>query len=168
MLRSLFSSFGPSDNERIPVSRIEKRISELIKGATTASEKEAVINSVSRFTLALLFALSVSIAVLNHTYGHFKHRLDAAHDQQERDEKNEALRMVHYQFSKVCDIEKVCHSMERLFRNIGTRDRSSKQKRSKKAKKRKLNRSSASSEKTVRHIIRVITEFLVNSLLIVL
>ena len=166
LLQSLFSSLGNSDNETISISRIEKQILEVIKGATTISEKEAVVNSVSQFTLALLFALSVSIAVLNHTYGHFKHLLGDEHDKKECDEKNEALQMIHYQFTKIYDIEKVCHLMERLFRNIGTRSRSGRQKGSKKAKRRKLNTTSVPAEKTVRNVIRVVTIFLVKVFLI--
>ena len=140
----------------MPVSGIDKQILELIKGAKTASEKEAIVDSSSRFAVALLFALSTSIAVLNNTYSHFKHLLDTEIDEMECNEKNEALQMIHYQFTKIYDIEQCCHSMERLFRSLASRSHSGAQKRSKKSKKRKLNRASLAAEKTVRHIFQLV------------
>lgn len=153
---SHFFSFQPSESERMPISGIDKQILELFKGAKAASEKEAIVDSSSRFTVALLFALSTSIAVLNNTYSHFKHLLDTELDEMECKEKNEALQMIHYQFTKIYDIEQGCHSMERLFRSLGSRSHSGTQKGSKKTKKRKLNRASLAAEKTVRHIFQVV------------
>ncbi len=152
---SSFFDFQPSKSERMPVSAIDKQILELIKGAKTASEKEAIVSSSSRFAVALLFALSTSTAVLNNTYSHFEHLLDTEIDEMERNEKNEALQMLHYQLTKIYDIEQGCHSMERLFRSLASRSHSGAQKRSKKTKKRKLNRPSLAAEKTVRHIIKL-------------
>ena len=72
----------------MPVSAIDKQILELIKGAKTASEKEAIVSSSSRFAVALLFALSTSTAVLTNTYSHFAHLWDTEIDEMERNEKN--------------------------------------------------------------------------------
>jgi hypothetical protein len=152
-MKSNFSCVGCSQNNCVPVSRMEKQILELIKGAKTISEREAIVDSASRFTLTLLFALSSSIAVLCNTYNHYKDLLEAGSDKMECDKTKEALRMIHYQFSKIYHLKLVCQSTERLFRNLGSRSHNGVQKRSQKTKKRRLGRSSSITEKTVRYAL---------------
>jgi hypothetical protein len=152
-MKSNFSSDGRLQNDGVPVSRMEKQILELIKGAKTISEREAIVDSISRFTLSLLFALSSSIAVLCNAYNHYNDLLEEGSDKMDCDKKKEALRMIHYQFSKIYDLKLACQSTERLFRNLGSRSHHGVQKRSQKTKKRRLSRSSSTTEKTVRYTL---------------
>lgn len=152
-MKSCFSSFGSSQNDVAATSRTVKRLLELIKGARTVSEKEEIVDSTYRFTLTLLFALSLSIAVLSNAYNHFKDLLEQGCDKTECDKKNEALQMIHYQFTKIYKIKEICQSMEHLFRNLGSRSQNGAQRRS---KKRRLSRSSPASQTMVRYLLEFV------------
>jgi len=125
---------------------------ELIKEAKIMSEKEAILDSASQFTLALLFALSSSVAVLCNTYDHYKDLLEVECSEIEYDRKREALQMIQYQLSKIYDLKQACQSMVRLFRNIGSRGHNGVLNRSKKTKKRRLGRASSNTEKFTQKI----------------
>ena len=144
-LNADFSKFRCLQNNVLLLSTSEKKIIDVIKKARTLSEKEAIVDSISRFAFTLLFALSVSIAILRNTFDHFK---DTLEDETDFDKKKEPLQMVHYQLMKVCDLKHRCRSMERLFRNLGSRNQISVQKKRKKTKRPRSN--NASAEKTVR------------------
>ena len=156
-MKSNFSSFGRSQNSSTHILRMDKKIMELIKEAKTMSEKEAIVDSASQFTLALLFALSSSVAVLCNTYDHYKDLLEVECCEIEYDRKREALQMIQYQFSKIYDLKQACQSMVRLFRNIGSRGHNGVLKRSKKTKKRRLGRASSNTEKTVRYALQFVS-----------
>ena len=132
---------------------MDKQLSEAIKGAKTISEKNAIVDSISRNALASLFALSTSVAVLYNTYNHFEDLLEEEYDKTKYNEKKEALQMIHYQFTKIYALQQGCQSMERLLRSHGSRGRRASRERSKKSKKRKLNRPLVATEKTVRYMV---------------
>ena len=155
-MKSDFSRFGCSQNNCSPLSAIGKQILDVIKKARTLSEKEAIVDSTSRFSLTLLFALSSSVAILRNTYDHFKDRLEDECDETESDGLDEVLEMIHYQLMKIYDLKQRCQSMERLFRNLGSRNHNAVQKKTKKTKKRRLNKV-PSTEKTVRFILKLLS-----------
>ena len=142
--RSLLADYANSYSNRIPASKMDKHISELIKDAKTISEKEAILVSISRFGLTSLFALSMSIAVLCNTYLHFQSLLNDKCDEIDVEGKREALQMIHFQFAKIYDLQHACQSIERLFRNLGSRGYAGRQKRSKKSKRRRVSKPSVS------------------------
>ena len=148
-MKSDFSRLGCSQNNTSSLSRMDKQFIELIKCEKTLSDKEAIVDSICRFTLTLLFAMSSSTAILYNTYDHFKSLLEEEYGETGSEEKKEAMRMMHYQFTKIYDLKRRCQSMERLFRNLGSRSHNVVHKRPKKRKMRKLNGAS-STEKTVR------------------
>jgi ribosomal protein L20A (L18A) len=148
-MKSSFSAFGLTQNDSAPASKMDKQILEVVKGAKTMSEKEAILDATSRLTLSLLYAFSSSIAVLSNTYNHYENILDVEHDEMESDIKREALQMILYQFTKIYGLKKACQSMERFFRSLGSRHKGV-QKTARKIKKRRLSRSSSITERTVR------------------
>ncbi len=152
---SLLADFEKSHNNRIPTSKMDKHISELIKSAKTMSEKDAILASISRFGLTSLFALSTSIAVLGNTYLHFQSLLNDKRDEIDYERKSEALQMIHFQFAKIYDLQHACQSIERLFRSLGSRGHAGRQKRSKKTKRRRLSRPSVATGKTVRYSLEL-------------
>ena len=129
---------------------------QLIKEASTISEKEAFIDSAYRFTLTSLFALSASTAVLFNAYDHYKDLFEV--DCVLFEKKKEALRMIQYQFTKIYDLKNICQSMKRLFQNLGSRSHNAMQKRSKNRKSRRLNRTS-STETMVRCMLKFVPHF---------
>ena len=158
--RSLFADFENAHHNRIPISKMDKHISELIKGTKAISEKDAIIASISRFGLTLLFALSTSMAVLRNTYLHFQSLLEDKCSEIEDKDKNEALQMIHFQFAKIYDLQHACQSIERLFRNLASRGHAKTQNRSKKTKRRRLNRPSVATGKTVRQLSKLVLMYL--------
>lgn len=144
-----FSSFSCLENSTPSNTTMGKQLTDLIKRGKTISEKEAIVESASRFTLTLLFAMALSVAVLRNTFDHFRELLGDHCVEPVLDQRKEALQMIHYQFMKIYDLKQRIQSMERLLRNLGSRNRNVVHRKSKRKKKTKSNGAFSSTEKTV-------------------
>jgi len=144
LMRSDFAALEGSQKKNSSfLVRLHKQFIELIKGTKNVSEKEAIVYSISRFTLSMLLAISVSTAVLYNAYDHFKGLFA-----EECRESGDAFRLIHCQMVKIYDLKRRCQSMERFFRKLGSRNQNVMYNRSKKRKKRNFNRP-PSTQKTI-------------------
>ena len=149
-MRSDFMRIDGSHDTRLSISvRMDKQFIELAKGMRKVSEREAVVDSISRFTLSMLLAISLSTAILCNTHDHFKVLLTEECGGSRFEQNEEALRLIHCQLVKIYDMKRRCQSMERFFRNLGSNRSHVMLNRSKKRKRGKFNRP-PSTEKTVR------------------
>lgn len=130
--------------------RLDKQFIELIKGTKNVCEKEAIVYSISRFTLSMLLAISVSTAVLYNAYDHFKGLFAEECRESGFEHTHDAYRLIHCQIVKIYDLKRRCQSMERFFRKLGSRRQNIMYNRSKKRKRRKSN-IPPSTQKTVRY-----------------
>jgi hypothetical protein len=152
-MRSDFTRIDGSQNDglSLSVSSMDKQFIELAKGIRKVSDKEAIVDSISRFTLSMLLAISLSTAVLCNTHDHFKGLLAEECGESGFEQKKEAFRLIHCQLVKIYDLKRRCQSLERFFRNLGSsRSHNVMYNRSKKRKRGKFNRP-PSTEKTVRY-----------------
>ena len=149
-MRSDFMRIDGSHDTRLSISvRMDKQFIELAKGMRKVSEREAVVDSISRFTLSMLLAISLSTAILCNTHDHFKVLLTEECGESRFEQKEEAFRLIHCQLVKIYDLKRRCQSMEHFFRNLGSSRSHVMLNRSKKRKRGKFNRP-PSTEKTVR------------------
>lgn len=152
-MRSEFMTLRSSrkNNVTTVILKFEKQFTELIKGKRTVFEKESIVDSISRFTVSMLHAISLLAATLCNTHDHFKGVL-GEEDQRLEDEhkKEEAFQMIHYQLNRIYELKEICQSIEPFFRKLGSNNGSFLHKRSKKRKRRNLNKPT-SIRKTVSH-----------------
>jgi len=151
-MESSFSRFGCLQQNPLSTSTIGKQVADLIKKARVLEEKEEIVDSACRFTLTLLFALSSSAAILRNLYDHYKCMLEEEDKGREFEGKLDFHQMMHYQLMKMYDMKRKCRSMERLFRNIGSRNHGFGHKKTEKTKRRRLNKTHSSNEKTKRKV----------------
>lgn len=126
----------------------DKDISDMIQNLSKKQESAYLIRSVYRSGLSLLLSSALSAAVLRNTYERFKYALEWNDFSSVIEEKHEANRLLQYQLFKFYDLQRKCHSMQRILRALNIIRRTS-TKRGRKRKRGKEGRGTANLESNV-------------------
>ena len=113
-----------ANSSAIKLDGSEKEFFEALKSLKHRSDVDEFLQHLLQFSISLTLGLSMSAAVLQNSWAHFKQKMDSSSLEREEEEKAAAVRLLQFQIFKICNMVDVCDFVVKVFRSIGTLNRS--------------------------------------------